>query len=57
MSPAASIGIGALVGLAVGILVSVTTDLPFAPEAGALLGVLGGWLLGRSTAGSGSSSD
>jgi F0F1-type ATP synthase assembly protein I len=34
---------GALVGLALGILVSVTTDVPFAPEAGLLLGALVGW--------------
>jgi hypothetical protein len=31
-------------GLALGILVSVTTDLPLAPEAGLLLGALIGWL-------------
>jgi hypothetical protein len=35
---------GALVGLALGILVSVTTDIPFAPEAGLLLGAFVGWL-------------
>jgi hypothetical protein len=34
---------GALVGLMIGILVSVTTDVPFAPEAGLLLGGLAGW--------------
>jgi len=34
---------GALVGLALGILVSATTDVPFAPEAGLLLGGLIGW--------------
>ena len=50
MSPAASIGIGALVGLAVGILVSVTTDLPLAPEVGLVLGGLIGWLSGRNRA-------
>jgi len=32
--------VGAIVGVAVGILVSVTTDVPFAPEAGLLLGTL-----------------
>jgi hypothetical protein len=57
MSAAASIGIGAVAGLALGILVSATTDLPLAPEVGVLLGVLGGWLLGRGASGSGSSSD
>jgi hypothetical protein len=35
--------VGAVVGLALGILVSVTTDVPFAPEAGLLLGALAGW--------------
>jgi hypothetical protein len=42
--------VGALVGLALGILVSVTTDLPLAPEIGLLLGVLVGWLSQRETA-------
>jgi hypothetical protein len=32
-----------MVGVALGILVSVTTDLPFAPEGGLLLGALVGW--------------
>jgi hypothetical protein len=36
---------GAVVGVAIGILVSVTTDIPFAPEGGLLLGALGGWFL------------
>jgi hypothetical protein len=35
--------IGATVGVALGILVSVTTDVPFAPEAGLLLGAAVGW--------------
>jgi len=34
---------GAVVGVAIGILVSVTTSVPFAPEAGLLLGGLTGW--------------
>ncbi len=42
--------IGALVGLTLGILVSVTTDLPLAPEIGLLLGVLVGWLSQREHA-------
>jgi len=42
--------IGAVVGLALGILVSVTTDVPFAPEIGLVLGGLLGWLSHRSTA-------
>jgi hypothetical protein len=36
---------GAVVGVAIGILVSVTTSVPFAPEAGLLLGALVGWFL------------
>jgi hypothetical protein len=31
-------------GLALGIVVSVTTDVSFAPEAGLVLGALLGWL-------------
>jgi hypothetical protein len=38
--------LGAVVGVALGILVSVTTDIPFAPEAGLLLGGLVGWFSG-----------
>ena len=38
-------GAGAVIGLALGILVSVTTDVPFAPEVGLLLGALVGWFL------------
>jgi len=36
---------GAAVGVALGLLVSVTTDVPLAPEAGLLLGALVGWFL------------
>ena len=43
----AAIAIGAVVGLALGILVSVTTDIPFAPEIGLVLGALVGWLSRR----------
>jgi hypothetical protein len=42
-----AIGLGAVIGLALGILVSVATDLPLAPEAGLVLGALLGWLLRR----------
>jgi hypothetical protein len=35
--------VGAVVGLALGILVSVATDVPLAPEVGLLLGALAGW--------------
>jgi len=38
------VAVGAVVGLALGILVSVTTDVAFAPEAGLLLCALVGWL-------------
>lgn len=37
----------AAVGLALGILVSVTTDLPLAPEAGLVIGLAIGWLVRR----------
>jgi hypothetical protein len=36
---------GAVVGVALGILVSVVTVVPFAPEAGLLIGGLVGWFL------------
>ena len=39
--------VGAVIGLALGILVSVTTDVPLAPEAGLILGALVGWLFRR----------
>jgi len=39
--------VGAVVGLALGILVSASTDVPFAPEAGLVLGALAGWVLRR----------
>jgi hypothetical protein len=38
---------GGVVGLVLGILVSVTTDVPLAPEAGLVLGALVGWLSRR----------
>lgn len=47
LSTGAAIGVGAVAGLVLGILVSVATDLPLAPEVGLLLGALGGWLFGR----------
>jgi hypothetical protein len=46
MSAGAAIAIGAVIGLALGIVVSVLTDVPLAPEAGLALGALVGW---RST--------
>jgi hypothetical protein len=50
MSTGAVIVVGAVIGLAVGILVSVTTDIPLAPEAGLALGGLIGWLSRRNRA-------
>jgi hypothetical protein len=48
VSVGAAIGIGAVLGLAIGIVVSMTTDVPLAPEAGLLLGALAGWLSRRN---------
>ena len=39
--------VGAVVGLALGTLVSVTSDVPLAPEAGLVVGALVGWLSRR----------
>ena len=47
MSVGAAIALGAAVGLALGILVSLTTDVPLAPEAGLVLGGAAGWLVRR----------
>jgi hypothetical protein len=47
MTVGAAIAIGAVVGLALGILVSLTTDIPFAPEIGLVLGALAGWFSRR----------
>ena len=50
MSLGVAIAVGAVIGLALGIVVSVTTDIPLAPEVGLLLGALVAWLLRRETA-------
>jgi hypothetical protein len=50
MSIGAAIAIGAVTGLALGIIVSLTTDVPLAPEIGLLLGALAAWLLRREHA-------
>jgi hypothetical protein len=50
MSIGAAIAIGAVTGLALGIIVSLTTDVPLAPELGLLLGALAAWLLRRERA-------
>jgi hypothetical protein len=42
--------LGAVVGVILGIVVSVTTDLPLAPEAGLLIGLAVAWLLRRDRA-------
>ena len=47
MSVAAAIALGAVIGLALGILISVSTHIPLAPEVGLALGALIGWLLRR----------
>jgi hypothetical protein len=48
MSSGAAMILGGVVGFALGILVSVSTDIPLAPEAGLALGVLVGWLSRKS---------
>jgi hypothetical protein len=50
MSVGAAIALGAVLGLALGIIVSATTDVPLAPEAGLVLGALLGWLSRRNGA-------
>jgi hypothetical protein len=47
MSLGATIVLGAVIGLALGILLSVTTDVPLAPEVGFGLGALAGWISRR----------
>ena len=47
MSLGAAIALGAVLGLALGIRVSVSTDIPLAPEVGLILGALVGWLSRR----------
>jgi hypothetical protein len=50
MTLGAAIALGAVIGLALGILVSVITDVPLAPEVGLVLGALVGWLSRRDGA-------
>ena len=47
MSTGVAIAIGAVTGLALGIAVSLATDVPLAPEIGLLLGAGAAWLLRR----------
>jgi hypothetical protein len=42
MSIGLAIAVGVVTGLALGIVISLTTDLPLAPEVGLVLGALGG---------------
>ena len=39
--------VGAVLGLAVGLTLAFTTDLPLAPEIGAVIGGVGGYFVGR----------
>lgn len=48
MSLGPAIAGGAVTGLALGIVVSLTTEVPLAPEAGLVLGAVVGWLLRRN---------
>ena len=49
MSVGGAIAVGAVTGLVLGILISVTTSVPLAPEAGLVLGALAGWLSRRGS--------
>jgi large-conductance mechanosensitive channel len=50
MSVVVAIALGAVIGLALGLLVSATTEVPLAPEVGAVLGGLISWLSVRNRA-------
>jgi hypothetical protein len=47
MSVGVAMIVGAAIGLALGTVVTVTTDIPLAPEAGLALGALVTWLWRR----------
>jgi hypothetical protein len=47
VSLGAAIVLGAVVGLLLGIVVALTTDVPLAPEIGLALGAFAGWLARR----------
>ena len=47
VSVGAVVAVGAVLGLLLGIVVSVANDLPQAPEGGLVLGALLGWLWRR----------
>jgi len=38
--------VGAAIGLVLGVVVSIATDIPLAPEFGLLIGLFVAWLLG-----------
>ena len=42
--------VGGAIGLVLGIIVSITTDAPFAPEIGLVIGLAVGWIARRSIA-------
>jgi len=42
-----AIAVGAVIGLALGVVISLTTEIPLAPEVGLVLGALGGWVSHR----------
>ena len=44
MSRGGTIAVGGAVGLVLGILASVATDIPLAPEAGLAIGLLVAWM-------------
>jgi hypothetical protein len=48
MSTGAAVAVGAVAGLVLGIVLSLTTDVPLAPEVGLVLGALSGWLVRRN---------
>jgi hypothetical protein len=50
MSVRAAIGLGAVLGLTFGIVVSISTGIPFAAEAGLVLGAVLGWFRRRERA-------
>jgi hypothetical protein len=49
-SVAVAVAVGALIGLVAGIVVSLATSLPFAPEAGLVIGGLIAWAARRNRA-------
>jgi hypothetical protein len=50
MSIGVAIAVGAVAGLALGIVISLATDVPLAPEVGLVIGGLVGWLSRRDGA-------